>query len=65
MLPTQTSNAAETVMSTLSARAVLDELPDAVLVTDAAGVVQYLNLTAVRWLGVSCDAARGVGPTRS
>jgi len=59
MLPTQTSNAAETIMSTLSARAVLDELPDAVLVTDAAGVVQYLNLTAVRWLGVSCDAARG------
>ena len=53
------SSETRNVLESLSTRALLDELPDSVLVMDVAGVVQYLNLSAVRLLGLSRARARG------
>lgn len=43
----------------ISAFALLDALPDAALLTDTAGVVQYLNVSAMRMLCISHSDPRG------
>ncbi len=53
------TSGAETNMDTVCARALLDDLPDAVLVMDTLGTVRYLNLAAIRLLGMSCAEVHG------
>jgi PAS domain S-box-containing protein len=47
------------MMDSLLAWTVLDGFPDAILITDTVGVVQYVNHAAVRLLGVAHARARG------
>lgn len=52
-------NGSQNVLDTLSTSALLEELLDSVLVTDVAGVVQFINLSAVCLLGVPRTEAHG------
>jgi PAS domain S-box-containing protein len=47
------------MMDRLLASTVLDGLPDAILITDTVGVVEYVNRAALRLLGVAHAGARG------
>lgn len=49
----------QSILDTLTTSTLLEELLDGVLVTDVAGVVQFINLSAVCLLGVTRSAATG------
>lgn len=59
MLERVTPSGIETIVDAVPARTLLDVFPDAVLVLDTLGTVLYINLAAVRLLGMACAEVCG------